>query len=44
MVLDNFPLKDGELTVDGFLTLHHMEAEDNNGDDTELRVTLQTMG
>jgi len=44
VVLDNFPLKDGELTVDGFLTLHHMEAEDNNGDDTELRVTLQTMG
>jgi len=44
VVVENFPLKDGELTLDGFLTLHQMEAEDNNGDDAELRVTLQTMG
>ena len=44
VVVENFPLKDGELTLDGFLTLHQMEAEDNNGDDSELRVTLQTMG
>ena len=44
VVVENFPLKDGELTLDGFLTLHQMEAEDNDGDDAELRVTLQTMG
>ena len=44
MVVANFPLEQGELTLDGFLTLHHMEAEDNGGDEAELRVTLQTMG
>ena len=44
VVVDNFPLKDGELTLDGFLTLHQMEAEYNGGDETELRVTLATMG
>ena len=44
VVVENFPLKHGELTLDGFLTLHQMEAEDNAGDETELRVTLETMG
>ena len=44
VVEDNFPLKDGELTLDGFLTLHQMEAEDNAGDPRELRVTVQAMG
>ena len=44
VVVANFPLEQGELTLDGFLTLHHMEAEDNGGDEAELRVTLQTMG
>ena len=44
VVVDNFPLVQGELTREGFLTLHTMEAEDNDGDEAELRVTLQTMG
>ena len=44
MVVENFPLVSGELTREGFITLHTMEAEDNGGDETELRVTLQTMG
>ena len=44
MVEQNFPLHNNELTLDGFLTLHQMEAEDNNGDDSELRVTVDAMG
>ena len=44
MVEENFPLKNGELTLDGFLTLHQMEAEDNDGDPNELKVTVQAMG
>ena len=44
MVVENFPLVSGELTREGFITLHTMEAEDNGGDERELRVTLQTMG
>jgi len=44
VVEENFPLKNGELTLDGFLTLHQMEAEDNNGDASELNVTVQAMG
>ena len=44
VVEENFPLKNGELTLDGFLTLHQMEAEDNDGDPSELRVTVQAMG
>ena len=41
MVEQNFPLHNNELTLDGFLTLHQMEAEDNQGDPRELRVTVQ---
>ena len=44
VVEENFPLKNGELTLDGFLTLHHMEAEDNDGDPSELKVTVEAMG
>ena len=44
VVVENFPLVSGELTREGFITLHTMEAEDNGGDETELRGTLQTMG
>jgi len=44
VVEQNFPLHNNELTLDGFLTLHQMEAEDNQGDPTELRVTVQAMG
>ena len=41
VVEQNFPLHNNELTLDGFLTLHQMEAEDNQGDPRELRVTVQ---
>jgi hypothetical protein len=34
VVKDNFAMKDGELTLKGFLELHQMEAEDNGGDET----------
>ncbi|XP_023328864.1 EF-hand calcium-binding domain-containing protein 7 [Eurytemora carolleeae] len=44
VVEENFPLKNGELTLEGFNTLHLMEAEENSGDSTELWVTLQSMG
>ena len=44
VVEENFPLLEGELTLEGFLTLHQMEAEDTNGDDSELRVTVEAMG
>ena len=44
VVEQNFPLVAGELTLDGFLTLHQMEAEDNAGDPRELRVTVAAMG
>lgn len=41
---ENFSLTDHELTLDGFLQLHQMEAEDNGGDCAELWVTLNSMG
>ena len=41
VVLENFPMINGELTLDGFLQLHQMEAEDNSG---ELGITLNAMG
>ena len=44
VVKDNFALKNGELTLDGFLQLHQMEAEDNGGDSAELWITLNAMG
>jgi len=44
VVEENFPLVSGELTLEGFLALHQMEAEDNDGDDTELWVTVNAMG
>ena len=44
VVVENFPLVSGELSREGCITLHTMAAEDNGGDETELRVTLQTMG
>ena len=37
-------LKDGELTLAGFLTLHEMEAEDTDGDEAELWTTLHSLG
>ena len=31
MVQDNFSMENEELTLDGFLQLHQMEADDNGG-------------
>ncbi len=31
VVKDNFAMRNGELTLEGFLQLHQMEAEDNGG-------------
>jgi hypothetical protein len=31
VVSENFSLENGELTLDSFLKLHQMEAEDNGG-------------
>ena len=44
VVEENFPLVAGELTKEGFLALHQMEAEDNEGDSSELWVTVNAMG
>lgn len=44
VVVENFDMKDGELTLEGFLQLHQMEAEDNGGDSAELWITLNAMG
>jgi len=43
-VAENFATKEGELTLEGFLQLHQMEAEDNGGDSAELWITLNAMG
>lgn len=42
--VDNFELEDGELTLNGFIDLHQMEAEDCNGEEDDLWVTLYSMG
>eukprot|EP00106_Octopus_bimaculoides_P003579 XP_014771021.1 PREDICTED: EF-hand calcium-binding domain-containing protein 7-like [Octopus bimaculoides] len=44
IVEERFDLDDGELTQLGFLNLHEMEAEDNNGDAEDLWITLDSMG
>ncbi|XP_036360602.1 EF-hand calcium-binding domain-containing protein 7-like isoform X1 [Octopus sinensis] len=44
IVEERFDLNDGELTQLGFLNLHEMEAEDNNGDAEDLWITLDSMG
>jgi hypothetical protein len=32
VVKDNFSMENGELTLEGFLQLHQMEADDNGGE------------
>ncbi|XP_042232594.1 EF-hand calcium-binding domain-containing protein 7-like [Homarus americanus] len=44
VVQNNFDVLDGELTLNGFLALHQLEAEDNGGDSEDLWVSLEAMG
>ncbi|CAH3028546.1 unnamed protein product [Porites evermanni] len=41
---DNFEMKDDEITLNGFLELNLMEAQDTEGDPNDLWVTLESMG
>ena len=43
-VTENVELEGGKLTLDGFLKLNQMEAEDTEGDPEELWVTLSSWG
>ena len=43
-LLDNFEMKDDEITLNGFLELNLMEAQDADGDPNDLWVTLESMG
>lgn len=42
--LDNFEVKDDEITLKGFLDLNMMEAQDADGDPNDLWLTLENMG
>ena len=44
VILDNFEMKDDEITLNGFLELNLMEAQDADGDPNDLWVTLGSMG
>ncbi|KAG0712938.1 EF-hand calcium-binding domain-containing protein 7 [Chionoecetes opilio] len=44
VVQANFDVEDGQLTLEGFLALHQLEAEDNGGDSEDLWVSLDAMG
>lgn len=44
VVQSNFDVDNDELTLDGFLALHQLEAEDNGGDSEDLWVSLEAMG
>ena len=37
-------MKDDEITLNGFLELNLMEAQDSDGDPNDLWVTLESMG
>lgn len=41
---ENFDMKDDEITLEGFLELNTMEAQDADGDPNDLWVTLENMG
>ncbi|XP_015775882.1 PREDICTED: EF-hand calcium-binding domain-containing protein 7-like [Acropora digitifera] len=41
---ENFDMKDDEITLEGFLELNTMEAQDADGDPNDLWVTLGNMG
>lgn len=44
IVLNNFDVENGEVTLKGFLSLHQLEAEDNGPDSEDLWLSLETMG
>ena len=44
IITENIELKDGQITMKGFIQLNQMEAEDNEGDTADLWVTLSSMG
>lgn len=44
VVQSNFDVEEDELTLNGFLALHQLEAEDNGGDSEDLWVSLEAMG
>ncbi|KAL7631376.1 UNVERIFIED_CONTAM: hypothetical protein RMT77_010041 [Armadillidium vulgare] len=44
VVLKNFEVKDGEVTLSAFLSLHQLEAEDNGGDVEDIWLSLETVG
>lgn len=44
VVEERLELEDGEITKNGFLQLNDMEAEDSNGDEDDMWVTLESLG
>lgn len=44
VVEENVQMEGDELTLEGFLELHQMEADDSDGDTEDLWITLATMG
>ncbi|KAK3599850.1 hypothetical protein CHS0354_022422 [Potamilus streckersoni] len=44
VVEERVELKDGEITLNGFIQLNEMEAEDSEGDTDDLWMTLSSMG
>lgn len=43
-ISERLELEDGEITKNGFLQLNEMEAEDSNGDEDDMWVTLESLG
>ncbi|CAG5122057.1 unnamed protein product, partial [Candidula unifasciata] len=44
VVEDNIELENGEITLNGFIKLNEMEADDNEGDTDDAWVTMTSMG
>ncbi|BFY99783.1 hypothetical protein BsWGS_02823 [Bradybaena similaris] len=44
VVEDNIELENGEITLNGFIRLNEMEADDNDGDTDDAWVTMTSMG
>lgn len=43
-ISERLELENGEITKNGFLQLNDMEAEDSNGDEDDMWVTLESLG
>lgn len=43
-ISERLELENGEITKNGFLQLNIMEAEDSNGDEDDMWVTLESLG